>query len=94
MDAYQQEPGLPTLLASSTLGTALGQSQGGLRACVLRCAASGMAAPVLSAALCHFDAMRRERCPASLIQAQRDFFGAHTFARIDQPGTFHSDWVP
>ncbi len=48
--------------------------------------------PAMSASLAYYDAYRSERLPANLIQAQRDFFGAHTFERIDKPGTFHADW--
>ena len=45
-----------------------------------------------SASLAYFDAYRSERLPANLTQAQRDYFGAHTYERVDQPGSFHSDW--
>jgi len=44
------------------------------------------------ASLSYFDSYRSGRLPANLIQAQRDYFGAHTFARVDKPGTFHHDW--
>ena len=57
-------------------------------------AAIGMGVPVLamSASLAYFDAYRSERLPASLTQAQRDYFGAHAYRRVDQPGTFHTEW--
>jgi 6-phosphogluconate dehydrogenase len=48
--------------------------------------------PGLSVSLAYVDAYRRDRLPANLIQAQRDFFGSHTYERLDQPGTFHTDW--
>jgi 6-phosphogluconate dehydrogenase len=48
--------------------------------------------PAMSAALAYYDAYRTKRLPANLIQAQRDYFGAHTFERIDRPGTFHHPW--
>jgi 6-phosphogluconate dehydrogenase len=47
----------------------------------------------MSASLAYFDAYRTERLPANLIQAQRDYFGAHTFERIDKEGSFHADWL-
>ena len=47
----------------------------------------------MSASLAYFEALRRERSPACLIQAQRDYFGAHTYKRIDRPSTFHTNWL-
>jgi 6-phosphogluconate dehydrogenase len=47
----------------------------------------------LASALSYIDAYRRERMPANLTQAQRDYFGAHTYERTDRPGTFHTDWL-
>jgi 6-phosphogluconate dehydrogenase len=52
----------------------------------------GLPAPGLMASLAYFDAYRSPRLPANLIQAQRDFFGAHTYGRTDLPGVFHTDW--
>ncbi len=52
-----------------------------------------MPCPALSASLDYFDAYRQERLPANLIQGQRDFFGAHTYQRIDKPGIFHTEWT-
>jgi 6-phosphogluconate dehydrogenase len=49
--------------------------------------------PAFSSAIAYFDGYRSERLPANLVQAQRDFFGAHTFERIDKPGSFHADWA-
>ena len=53
----------------------------------------GVPVPAFTAALAYFDGYRSERLPANLLQAQRDYFGAHTYARIDKPGTFHTDWL-
>ncbi len=53
----------------------------------------GITAPATAASLAYFDGLRRARLPANLIQAQRDFFGAHTYERLDRPGTFHTDWA-
>jgi 6-phosphogluconate dehydrogenase len=52
----------------------------------------GVPMPAMSVSLAYYDSYRSERLPANLIQAQRDFFGAHTFERIDKPGIFHADW--
>jgi len=56
------------------------------------CAASGIACPSFSASLCYLDQYRRARLPSNLTQAQRDFFGAHTYERTDRPGAFHTEW--
>jgi 6-phosphogluconate dehydrogenase len=53
---------------------------------------NGIPVPAFSASLAYYDSFRRERLPANLIQAQRDFFGAHTYERIDKPGVFHTEW--
>jgi 6-phosphogluconate dehydrogenase len=57
--------------------------------------AVGLGIPVLalSASLAYFDAYRSERLPANLTQAQRDYFGAHTYRRVDREGTFHTEWT-
>ena len=53
----------------------------------------GIPAPAFSASLAYYDSYRSARLPANLIQAQRDYFGAHTYERVDMAGTFHSEWV-
>jgi len=53
----------------------------------------GVAVPAFSASLAYFDSYRSARLPANLLQAQRDFFGAHTYERIDKPGVFHTEWL-
>ena len=70
----------------------LKETHGGLRAVVAQAALGGHAAPALSAALAYFDAMRTGRGTANMIQAQRDFFGAHSFERIDADGAHHGPW--
>ena len=67
-------------------------THGSLRAVVAQAALSGIPTPALAAALAYFDMMRTRRCTANLLQAQRDFFGAHGFERIDRPGAFHGPW--
>ena len=55
-------------------------------------AQSGIPTPGFAAALSYYDGLRSQRLPAALIQGQRDFFGAHTYQRVDKPGTFHTLW--
>jgi 6-phosphogluconate dehydrogenase len=52
----------------------------------------GIATPAFSASLAYYDSYRRGRLPGNLIQAQRDFFGGHTYVRVDKPGVFHMEW--
>jgi 6-phosphogluconate dehydrogenase len=54
---------------------------------------AGVAVPAFSASLAYFDSCRQERWPANLLQAQRDYFGAHTYERTDKPGVFHTEWL-
>ncbi|KAK1582516.1 hypothetical protein Q3G72_015802 [Acer saccharum] len=53
---------------------------------------SGISTPGMSSSLAYFDSYRRERLPANLVQAQRDYFGAHTYERVDMEGSFHTEW--
>jgi hypothetical protein len=53
----------------------------------------GLVTPAFSASLAYFDSYRTERLQHNLLQAQRDYFGAHTYERIDEPGSFHTDWI-
>lgn len=53
---------------------------------------SGISTPGMSSSLAYFDTYRRERLPANLVQAQRDYFGAHTYERVDMSGSFHTEW--
>jgi 6-phosphogluconate dehydrogenase len=70
----------------------LTQTHGSLRAVVAQAALAGIPTPALAAALAYFDMMRSQRTTANLLQAQRDFFGAHGFERVDRPGAFHGPW--
>jgi 6-phosphogluconate dehydrogenase len=63
------------------------------RRVVSLCAATGIACPSLSSSLGYLDQYRRARLPANLTQAQRDFFGAHTYERVDKAGAFHTEWA-
>ena len=91
-EAYDRDPHLVSLLADSYFADAVAQGQAAWRRIVGIAAASGVPAPGFSSSLAYYDALGSERLPASLIQAQRDYFGAHTYQRVDKPGTFHTDW--
>ncbi len=90
--AYQAAPDLQNLLLSPYFSEAVKRYQPSLRKVVKIAVEQGIAVPALSASLAYFDAYRSERLPANLIQAQRDFFGAHTYRRIDKAGVFHTRW--
>ena len=70
----------------------LEQYQGAWREVVATAAIHGVAVPAFSSALSYFDSYRTATLPANLLQAQRDYFGAHTYQRVDQEGTFHTQW--
>jgi len=91
-DAYEAAPELPVLLTAPYFVEALERSQGAWRRTVTHAALAGIPAPAFSSSLAYYDGLRAERLPAALIQGQRDFFGAHTYRRIDRPGTFHTLW--
>ncbi|NIM94090.1 MAG: NADP-dependent phosphogluconate dehydrogenase [Anaerolineales bacterium] len=91
--AYQRTPGLINLLMDPDLGKSVESRQDALRDVVKFAADNGIPAPAFSSALAYFDAYRTARLPANLTQAQRDYFGAHTYQRLDKEGTFHTDWV-
>jgi 6-phosphogluconate dehydrogenase len=91
-DAYGQNPALANLMLDPHLGAALAGAQGGLRNVAAFAARRGIAAPALASALAYYDGYRSARLPANLIQAQRDYFGAHTYERVDRAGSFHTDW--
>jgi 6-phosphogluconate dehydrogenase len=80
------------LMLAPRFAARLEASHGSLRAVVAQAALSGTPAPALGAALAYFDSMRAARSTANLLQAQRDFFGAHGFARTDRPGAHHGPW--
>ena len=91
-DAYDAEPELTNLLVAPYFAEAVAKGQAGWRRVVAEAVRLGVPTPAFSSALAYYDGYRRRRLPANLIQAQRDLFGAHTYQRIDRPGTFHSDW--
>ena len=83
---------LPTLLAAPSINAGLAESQDGWRETVARACAAGVPIPGFASALSYYDSARASRLPASLVQGLRDYFGAHTYERIDDEGTFHTDW--
>ena len=91
-EAYDAQPDLPVLLTAPYFVEALGRTQDAWRHIVQTSAASGIPAPAFASSLAYYDGLRADRLPAALIQGQRDFFGAHTYRRIDRPGTFHTLW--
>jgi 6-phosphogluconate dehydrogenase len=91
--AYRARPDLPNLLVDPVLGGKVVARQGDWREVVKAAADWGLPAPALMASLAYLDAYRSRRLPANLIQAMRDCFGAHTYERVDRPGTFHTDWL-
>jgi 6-phosphogluconate dehydrogenase len=90
--AYDRNPDLPSLLVDSEFAKQLGEKQAAWRRVVGLSVQSGIAAAGFSGSLAYFDTYRRASLPANLVQAQRDFFGRHTFARTDREGTFSADW--
>ncbi|MCS4485149.1 NADP-dependent phosphogluconate dehydrogenase [Gleimia sp. 6138-11-ORH1] len=92
-EAYERNPQLPLLLADQNFAAKVKHATQAWREVVAQAALHGVPTPVFSSALAYFDTLRAERLPAALIQGQRDFFGAHTYQRIDKPGTFHTEWA-
>lgn len=92
-EAFDADPNLENLLLAPYFQQAVQKAQDGWRHVVATAALLGIPTPAFSAALAYYDGYRRERLPANLLQAQRDYFGAHTFERFDKPGTFHAEWL-
>ncbi len=93
--AYENDPQLKNLMLDDFFATALKASESGWRKLIAAAIASGIPVPALSSGLAFFDGYRSGRSPANLIQAQRDYFGAHTYERVDAPRGkfFHTDWL-
>ena len=94
-DAFNKNPGLTNLLLDPFFEDAIRNAQAAWRRVVATAAKLGIPMPVISAALGYYDGYRSERLPANLLQAQRDFFGAHTYERVDKPRGefFHTNWT-
>jgi 6-phosphogluconate dehydrogenase len=93
-EAYDRDPALKNLLLDPYFKDIIERSQANWRKVVSAAAELGIPIPAFSSALGYYDSYRRERLPANLIQAQRDYFGAHTYERVDREGVFHSSWAP
>ncbi|NAO99095.1 NADP-dependent phosphogluconate dehydrogenase [Halomonas sp. MG34] len=91
-DAYDRDPELKNLLLDPYFKEIVEGYQSALREVVAVAIKNGIAVPTLSSAVAYFDSYRSEDLPANLIQAQRDYFGAHTFERKDKEGVFHHSW--
>lgn len=92
-EAFDEQPELENLLIYPYFQKIIHGSQAAWRAVIMAATQMGVPTPAFSAALGYYDSYRRERLPANLLQAQRDYFGAHTYQRVDRPGTFHSEWL-
>jgi 6-phosphogluconate dehydrogenase len=91
-DAYTKDKALANLLLDPYFRDIAANYQAALRDVVTAAIAAGVPVPAFASAIAYFDGYRSERLPANLVQAQRDFFGAHTFERIDKGGSFHANW--
>ncbi len=91
--AFQRKPDLPNLMLDPGFAHTMNTHQMALRKVIAVAAETGIPALAFSSALAYYDAYRSERLPANLTQAQRDYFGAHTYRRLDREGTFHTDWT-
>jgi 6-phosphogluconate dehydrogenase len=91
-EAYERDSGLALLLADEYFVKSVGKGVGAWRRTVSQAALNGVPTPAFSSSLAYYDGVRAPRLPANLIQAQRDFFGAHTYRRTDRGGTFHTEW--
>ena len=91
-EAYDRDANLPNLLIDPGFRKELAERQDGWRSTVSQAIAAGIPLMTMGGSLGYYDSIRRERLPANLTQAQRDYFGAHTYERTDKPGTFHTEW--
>ncbi|HTG69968.1 MAG TPA: NADP-dependent phosphogluconate dehydrogenase [Candidatus Udaeobacter sp.] len=92
-DAYDRDPNLRNLLLDPYFQNIVESYQGAWREVIALAVTNGVPVPAFASAIAYFDSYRTERLPANLLQAQRDYFGAHTFKRLDKEGTFHFNWM-
>ncbi|MGA7303864.1 MAG: hypothetical protein WBW88_03280, partial [Rhodothermales bacterium] len=90
--AFHARNDLPNLLLDTNVSRKVSENQEDLRRVVRHAARLGVPVPGLMASLAYLDAYRSRQLPANLIQAQRDYFGSHTYERVDAEGTFHTEW--
>lgn len=91
-EAYAEHPDLVSLVTAPYFTEAVAGAQESWRRVVVHAALAGIPTPGFSSSLAYYDGLRAERLPAALVQGQRDFFGAHTYKRVDAEGTFHTLW--
>lgn len=92
-EAFDAQPDLENLLLADYFRSAVSEAQEAWRHVTCTALRHGIPVPAFSAALAYYDGLRTERLPANLLQAQRDYFGAHTYQRVDREGIFHTDWL-
>ena len=92
-EAYERDAKLHNLLLDEYFTGIIERTQDNWRVAVAAAVSHGVAVPAFSASLGYFDSYRSARLPSNLLQAQRDFFGAHTYERVDRPGVFHTEWM-
>lgn len=91
-DAYDENPDIATLLEAPYFADAVAEGEAAWRRVVATAALSGVPVPGFGSALSYYDSLASKRLPAALVQGQRDFFGAHTYKRVDEDGVFHTLW--
>ena len=92
--AFGAKPVPANLLLAPALASTLARCQQGMREVLAAAVARGVPAPAFASALAYYDGLRSARLPANLLQAQRDYFGAHRYQRVDRAGSFHTEWTP
>lgn len=92
VEAYDANAELESLLLDPYFKSELGDLIDSWRRVIVTATQLGLPIPVFASSLSYYDSLRAERLPAALIQGQRDFFGAHTYKRIDKDGSFHTEW--
>jgi len=92
-DAFRADPALPNLLLDAGFRDELGARQQRWRRVLAQATTAGVPLLATASSLAYYDMIRRARLPANLTQAQRDYFGAHTYERLDRPGSFHTEWT-
>ena len=93
-EAFAADPDLPNLLVAPAVADILRDDPGALELVVADAALAGIPVPAFASTLAYIDAYRSSWLPANLVMAQRDYFGAHTFERVDREGTYHAEWAP
>lgn len=92
VDAYDTNPDVESLLLDPYFKNEMGDLINSWRRVVIAATQTALPIPVFASSLSYYDSLRADRLPAALIQSQRDYFGAHTYQRVDKPGTFHTQW--